>query len=79
MLLQIKNRNIDSRYPLVMATCDIVSYYDKLTGLDTYAVNIKTIDDLLSFEAAVKANEESYNGIILNGTTITIQNGDVII
>lgn len=79
MRLSIKNRNLEARYPLVLASCDILSYYDKLTGLDSYVIEINSIADLMTFEAAIRASEEAYTGLLINGTTITIQNGDVII
>lgn len=79
MRMSIRNRNLESRYPLVMATCDIITYFDKLTGLDSYVIELNNITDLLTFEAAIRASEESYSGLLIEGTTITIQNGDVII
>ena len=79
MRMSIRNRNLESRYPLVMATCDIITYFDKLTGLDSYVIELNNITDLLTFESAIRASEEAYSGLLIEGTTITLQNGDVII
>ena len=43
MTFYITNKNIDHRYPLLMRHYEYDHYFDKLTGNDTFVINIDTI------------------------------------
>lgn len=79
MTFYITNKNIDHRYPLLMRHYEYDHYFDKLTGNDTFVINIDTIEALISLDAILRASDEYYTSMQIAGNTITFMNGDVII
>lgn len=71
MYFNITNNNFSERYPNVQPILDIITFHDKTTGYDYSAVNIKTINDLLTLDSLARSTEENYQGFCINGNNIT--------
>lgn len=73
MYLAVQNNAFLDRYPNVQKVFNVVNYYERQTGRDYSAIEVNSIDELLSLEALIKSTCEYYSGILLNGTKITIK------
>lgn len=69
MWFHLKNSNI-SAYPHVSDTFPVNSLV-VIGGTEANAIEINSIDELLSLDALCKADNEYYTGIRINGNTIT--------
>lgn len=72
MFFNLANHNFLEAYPLAEATVKIVSKFYKETGSSDYIVDINTAEDLVSLDAACRATDDTYEGMIIKGNTIGI-------
>ena len=72
MWIHIKHNNFTDSYPLICRIMGIESYYDKYTGKESCSVELKTMEDLITFDSVCKASNPLYKGFYWNGDTITI-------
>lgn len=70
MWFHLKNTNI-AAYPHITSTFPVNSLI-VLGGAEANAIEITTIDELLSLDALCKADNEYYTGMRINGNTITL-------
>lgn len=55
--------------------CKILPIQEKFykeTGSSDYMIDIKTVEDILSLDAACRSTDETYDCLIIRGTTIGI-------
>lgn len=72
MYFNLANHNVKEAYPLIPVVLNVNEKYYKETGLSDYLVEINTIEDLLTLEAACKATEPLFDGLIIKGMSIGI-------
>lgn len=70
MWFHLKNSNI-AAYPHISNTFPISSII-VLGGAEANAIEINSVDELLSLDALCKADNEYYTGMRINGNTITL-------
>lgn len=77
MYFHISNRNINEAYPLISAVAEVYTETDRETGLDFSVIDLNKIEDLLSVDAAARATDSMYSGIMIKGTTLALlRNGE---
>lgn len=75
MYFTILNKNISEAYPNIPKVFNMVTYFDKQSGLDYSAIEISSIEDLLTLGALAKSTNEFYTGMIISGTEIKLNDG----
>lgn len=71
MYFRVKNKNISLTYPLATVEMGISEDYDKVTGNTYYALELKSLEDILSLDALCKVCNPYYLGLKINGNEIT--------
>lgn len=72
MYFAITNKNFVSAYPNVDKVVEYVNYFDKQTGEDYSAVNINTLEDLMTLDALARSTNNYYIGLRIDGNRITL-------
>lgn len=72
MYFAITNKNFVSAYPNVDKVVEYVNYFDKQTGEDYSAVNINTLEDLMTLDSLARSTNNYYIGLRLDGNKITL-------
>lgn len=79
MLLYIKNEHLSTHYPLLsiklaepQSDMQGIMYYDKETGKEYSAINIDTLEQLLTVLSLAKATNEYCTGIFFDGTSLVL-------
>ena len=70
MYFNLANSNIKYAYPLAERVVPIIEKFYKESGDSDFIVEINTIEDLLYLDAACRATDNTYEGMIIKGTTI---------
>lgn len=77
MYFTILNRNVVDAYPNLEKVFNVVTYFDKKSGNNYSAIEINSLDELLSLEAVLKSTNEFYEGLRITGVEIKIIDGTV--
>ncbi len=66
MWLTIKNQNLDKTYPMIFNNMQTDIEFDRETGLTHTAVNITTIEDLMSLYSLAKGSVNRFRYMIIH-------------
>lgn len=72
MWFRLSNQNVKYSYPLIERCLNIHEKFYRETGFSDYVVELQSIDDLITLGACAEASDEYYDGMLINGNTITI-------
>lgn len=79
MIFRLANREADKAFPLIEDELPMLKKFWKESGMTDYAIEIDTIEDLMSLEALARTTDNSVHGIFISGTTMSIiRKGDNI-
>lgn len=72
MYLKVKNKNIETMYPLILQRFPVLTESDKMTGNTYYAIDIDSLTALMELDALCRVTNDNYLGIKLSGTELTL-------
>lgn len=71
MYLKVRNKNIETMYPLILQRFPVLTESDKMSGNTYYAIDIGSLTELMELDALCQVTNDKYFGIKLSGTEIT--------
>ena len=71
MYLKVRNKNIETMYPLILQRFPVLTEIDKMSGNTYYAIDIESLTALMELDALCRVTNDKYLGIKLSGTELT--------